>query len=86
MRRDLLLKFGSLVRQYRLELDRTQQDLAATLGIAQSSYSAYETGLAFPTVPILLMLLRELEIPLADLVALVSDDDEPNGDHDEVAA
>lgn len=80
MREDLPLNFGRLVRQHRLEQVLTQQDLAGYLGIAQSSYSAYETGIAFPTFPILIKLLQRLEIQLPELVALVShDDDEPNG-------
>jgi transcriptional regulator with XRE-family HTH domain len=76
VRRDLLLKFGQLIREHRLEQERTQQDVAERLGISQPSYSAYETGLAFPTVPILLGLLRELEISLAALLGLLHDNDD----------
>lgn len=81
VRRDLLLKFGQLIRQHRLEADLTQQDLAERLGITQPSYSAYETGVALPTTPVLLTLIRELSIPLTAVLALLpDDDDEPDGE------
>jgi transcriptional regulator with XRE-family HTH domain len=84
-RDDLLRAFGCLIRDHRQEQDRTQAEVAEILGITQPSYSAYETGDALPTVPILLALLRELDIPLSAVMALLPDHDgEPGGG--EVAA
>lgn len=61
-------------------LGKTQSEIAAAVPVTQSSYSAYECGDALPTVPVLLALLRILEIPLSAVQALLpDDDDEPNG-------
>lgn len=81
-----MVQFGELIRRHRLTLDRTQAEVAGGIGVTQPSYSAYECGEALPTVPVLLALLRELAVPLSEVMALLPHDDEPNGDHDEVAA
>lgn len=86
MRDNLLSRFGALIRDRRMSLDRTQVEVASRIGVSQPSYSAYETGLALPTVPVLLRLISELNISPAEVMALLPDDDhEPNGDR-EVAA
>lgn len=77
----LLVRFGKLMRAKRLAIDLRQDELAEAIGVSQASYSAYERGGAFPTLPNLLLLMRELGITTTDLLALLED---PNGD--EVAA
>jgi transcriptional regulator with XRE-family HTH domain len=77
--RDALSDFGRLIRKRRTAAGRTQTNVAAALGITQASYSAYETGDALPSVPVLLTLLRELGITLEELWVLLDPDGEPNG-------
>lgn len=73
-RRDLLEQFGQLIRIHRLHDGRTQEELAAAIGISQPSLSAYECGTALPTMRSLLGLVRELDLDLSALIALLPDD------------
>lgn len=70
-REELLEQFGALIRQRRVEDGRSQEDLAAAIGITQPSLSAYECGTALPTLRSLLGLVRELGLNLETLLALL---------------
>jgi transcriptional regulator with XRE-family HTH domain len=67
------VKFGTLIRQRRLEVGITQEALADTVGITQPSVSAQERGEAVPTAFAFVGLLRALEIDIADVFALMDD-------------
>lgn len=73
-REELLEQFGALIRQRRLEAGRSQEDLAAAIGITQPSLSQYERGTALPTMRSLLGLVRELGLDLPTLLALLPED------------
>ena len=60
--------------------ERTQLEVAASLGISDSTYSDYERGNVPPSLPMLLLMLDILEIDASEILALLDDnDDEPNG-------
>lgn len=69
-------RFAVLVRNRRRASNLTQEQLAARMGVAQPSISAWECGEALPTMETLLILLQELDITLKELLALRDDDDE----------
>jgi transcriptional regulator with XRE-family HTH domain len=69
-------RLGLLLRERRGE--RTQIDVAGAIGLSDSSYSAYERGVALPTIETLVRLLVALGIGPDELLALLYHDDEPN--------
>jgi len=70
------LRFGAFIRARRLAAGVTQEALAERIGISQPSISAWERGEAVPTAQALLGALRALKLDIAEVVALL-DDDEP---------
>lgn len=72
-------RLGALLRVHRGE--RTQVEVAESLGISNSTYSDYERGNIAPSIPMLLLLLEVLHIGADELIALIEGDpdDEPNG-------
>lgn len=72
-------RLGTLLREHRGK--RTQTEVAATLGIADSTYSDYERGNITPSLAMLVTLLEVLAIDANEILALIvgDNDDEPNG-------
>lgn len=75
-------RLGILLREHRG--DRTQIEVAGTLGISDSTYSDYERGNTTPSLQMLVTLLDVLAIDANEVLGLILGDDEPNGS--EVAA
>lgn len=67
--------FAELLRTARLALDPspTQAELAARLGRAQASVSAWESGKQIPGLPVLSDLAAALELDLGSLVDAAGD-------------
>ena len=53
-------KYANAIRSYRIARGLAQKDIAASLGVARHTISAWERGLSCPTPPILMRLAREL--------------------------
>lgn len=70
-------RFGRFIRSRRRELNITQEQLAAMLGISQPAVSSWELGASTPAAQALLGLMRALQFELVDVVALL---ETPNGE------
>ena len=53
---------GSVLRDRRLDLGMTQQDLSQLIKVAPSTISNYELGIVHPTLGTLMKILRALKI------------------------
>ena len=71
-----------MLKRHRLSRGWTQTQTAEALGIAQPTYWEYENGESFPSVPLMLDLIKVFGITSEEFTALVENgnDDEPNGD------
>lgn len=67
----LAIEVGQLLRRHRLQLDKTQSEVASSVGVTQGSYSAYERGKAFPKAETFILLVRELGLPDAEVQRLL---------------
>jgi transcriptional regulator with XRE-family HTH domain len=56
-------KLGKKIKLARIELDMTQEDLAAAIQAKQKSISRYETGLALPSLDTLEKIAKVLKKP-----------------------
>ena len=56
------------IKKFRESRKMTQQDLAAYLGVSRSSVAAWETGLAYPRVEILIKLSELFGCTIDELV------------------
>lgn len=69
----LPIRLGALLRRHRG--NQRQADIAAAVGIAINSLSDFELGKCTPSVPVFLALIRALQIDLAEITALLEDND-----------
>lgn len=60
-------KTGKLIASIRKEQNRTQQDLAETLGVSSAAVSKWERGIGFPDVSLIEPLSASLGITIAEL-------------------
>ena len=60
-------KTGKLIASIRKEQNRTQQDLAETLGVSSAAVSKWERGVGFPDVSLIEPLSASLGITIAEL-------------------
>lgn len=74
-KKDLVMNqtFGSVIRDKRLALNMSQQQLADILGVTQPSINRWEADQSFPKPPQLAPLSNALEIPLDELLALLEE-------------
>lgn len=72
-------RFGAFIRARRLAANPriTQEHLAVAAGVSQPAVSSWERGEAAPTARALLVILRELDIPMSEIVALLDNGHEP---------
>lgn len=56
-------KLGKRIKIARIEMDISQGELAATMGILQKSLSTYETGRTMPPLEILIKIAKALKKP-----------------------
>lgn len=72
-------RLGALLREHRGK--RTQAEIAGSVGIADSTYSAYERGNITPSLAMLVVLLEVLAIDANEILALIvgDNDDDHNG-------
>ena len=59
---------GQRIRDCRLELNLTQEDLADSTGLDRGYLSSIENGRRSPGLDVLYLLARGLNLPLADLL------------------
>lgn len=76
---------GRLVRLRRQWLDRTQKEVARTIGITQSALCSWEREQSIPTLIPFLTLLRELDVDIADVYAVIDAQEPANGGEGEAA-
>jgi transcriptional regulator with XRE-family HTH domain len=58
---------GPRIRERRLQLDMTQQELGAAVGCTKGMISQIERGKALPPIDTLLRIARELDVPVGYL-------------------
>ena len=63
------LKIGLFIRDRRLELGLTQQQLAEKLNITDKAVSKWERAVSYPDITILRELAAALEVSVAELLA-----------------
>lgn len=63
------LKIGQFIRDRRIELSMTQQQLAEKLGITDKAVSKWERAVSYPDITILRELAAALEVSVTELLA-----------------
>lgn len=58
-------RLGKRIKLARVELDMTQEDLAAAIDAKQKSISRYETGMSLPTLETLEKISKVLKKPFS---------------------
>lgn len=61
------IKLGQRIRQLRVKLDLTQEDLAFKVGVDRSYMGFIERGEKNPTLTTLMKIAKVLKIPLVEL-------------------
>ena len=56
------------LRQYRVQADLTQTELAQRLGVRQSTVSQWENGISIPSAMRFVQLANVLDVPVSDLL------------------
>lgn len=70
---------GDNIRRIREEKGLTQEQLGDHLHVAKQTVSSYESGRRRPKAGTLLRFAQALDVPIEDLLAGVSDADDPDG-------
>lgn len=65
-----MLYFGDKLRALRTEKGLTQQQLADKIGLVKASISAYEQGIKYPSIEILIKLCNQFNISADYLLGL----------------
>ncbi len=65
-----MVGFGERLKQARNELNLTQEQLAARLGISRVALGSYETDTRFPTIDTLIRISSELHLSVEYLLDL----------------
>ena len=65
------IAFGAVLREYRLEQEMTQEQLAWNSGVDRKFIGALERGLKEPCLETIIKLTHILEIPLGEFMAAV---------------
>jgi transcriptional regulator with XRE-family HTH domain len=60
--------FGQAIRKYRLNLNLSQEDLAFRAGVHRTYISQIERGLKSPTLKVIWVLAKALEISMQELL------------------
>ena len=63
------MKIGQFIRDRRIELGMTQQQLADKLGITDKAVSKWERAVSYPDITILRELSAALEVSVTELLA-----------------
>jgi transcriptional regulator with XRE-family HTH domain len=66
-------RFGDIVRERRIDLGLSQEDLAERCGFDRKSISRVETGAFSPSLDRVWRLADGLEVPISDLFAELGD-------------
>lgn len=69
MDREARIEFGTRLRRLRKAQKKTIRELAAKVGIAESTLSCYENGSRIPDIEILAKLAEELSVPTDFLIS-----------------
>ncbi|MDQ1087448.1 helix-turn-helix transcriptional regulator [Siphonobacter sp. SORGH_AS_1065] len=64
----MLIDIGSILIKARRQLRLSQQEVAESLGVSQSTYSSWEAGKAFPSLEQRIILAELLRIPTESLL------------------
>ena len=70
-RQKVLKKFGSVLRQRRIDLNLTQEALAAKIGIDRTYISGLERGLRNPTLIVLVKVSAALGLSVSQLLTQI---------------
>lgn len=62
------------IRELRVELGLTQEDLAEAVGVSRQSINAIERGRYIPSLPLALRFARFFNCPMDELFQLTKDD------------
>lgn len=62
------VQIGKLIKQYRLEHNLSQQNLAKTLNVTISAISAWERGISKPGIDVLYQLAQSMQLSLDELL------------------
>ena len=71
------MKIGRFIRERRMELGLTQQQLADRLGITDKAVSKWERAVSYPDITILRELAAALEVSVTELLAGERDETPP---------
>lgn len=58
------------IKEYRLQHELTQEDLALAVGVSRQSINAIERGRYIPSLPLALRFARLFEVPMDELFQL----------------
>ena len=62
--------FSQILKQHRKQCALTQQQIADALDIDRSTYTYYETGKTYPTIPTLIKITKILNITIGGLLGV----------------
>ena len=65
------IQIGAFIRDRRLQLEMTQQQLADRLGVTDKAVSKWERSVSYPDITILRELADALEVSVSELLAEV---------------